>query len=114
MRLSHRAEVGVDVIKRLLHTLADADVSDRDFRLAADDQLDVRAAEFCSGKGEALRDLYSAVYRAVGADTEIQMLSRWIFIPVPPKAPSSREESKANTSSFVLGRLIVSSSEPTR
>ena len=74
LRLSHRAEVGVDVIKRLLHTLADADVSDRDFRLAADDQLDVRAAEFCSGKGEALRDLYSAVYRAVGADTEIQML----------------------------------------
>ena len=74
LRLGHRAEVGVDVIKRLLHTLADADVSDRDFRLAADDQLDVRAAEFCSGKGEALRDLYSAVYRAVGADAEIQML----------------------------------------
>ena len=74
LRLSHRAEVGIDIIKRLLHTLADADVSDRDFRLAADDQLDVRAAEFCSGKGEALRDLYSAVYRAVGADTEIQIL----------------------------------------
>ena len=74
LRLGHRAEVGVDVIKRPLHTLADADVSDRDFRLAADDQLDLRAAEFCSGKGEALRDLYSAVYRAVGADAEIQML----------------------------------------
>ena len=74
LRLSHRAEVGIDIIKRLLHTLADADVSDRDFRLAADDELDPRTAEFCSGKGEALRDLYSAVYRAVGADAEIQML----------------------------------------
>ena len=73
-RLCHRAEVGIDIIKRLLHTLADADVSDRDFRLAADDELDLRAAEVCSGKGEALRDLYSAVYRAVGADAEIQML----------------------------------------
>ena len=74
LRLSHRAEVGIDIIKRLLHTLADADVSDRDFRLAADDELDPRTAEFCSGKGEALRDLYSAVYRAVGADAEIQFV----------------------------------------
>ena len=36
------------------------------------------------------------------------------FIPVPPKAPNPREDSKANTSRFLLGRLIVSSSEPTR
>lgn len=76
LRLSHRAEVGVDVIKRLLHTLADADVSDRNFRLAAGDELDLRAAEIRSGKGEALRDLYSAVYRAVGADAEIHSILR--------------------------------------
>ena len=78
LRLSHRAEVGVDVIKRLLHTLADADVSDRNFRLAAGDELDLRAAEFCSGKGETLRDLYSAVYRAVGADAEIHSILRFV------------------------------------
>ena len=76
-RLCHRAEVDIDVIKRILHALADADVADRKFRLSADDQLNIRLRQLCpseAGDKEITGDLQDALHLAVGADAEMQIL----------------------------------------
>ena len=76
-RLCHRAEVDIDVIKRILHALADADVADRKFRLSADDQLNIRLRQLCpseAGDKEITGDLQDALHLAVGADAEMQII----------------------------------------
>ena len=76
-RLCHRAEVDIDVIKRILHALADADVADRKFRLSADDQLNIRFRQLCpseAGDKEITGDLQDALHLAVGADAEMQII----------------------------------------
>ena len=75
LRLSHRAEVGIDIIKRLLHALADADVANASRGLSADDQLNIRLRQLCpseAGDKEITGDLQDALHLAVGADAEIQ------------------------------------------
>ena len=70
----HRAEVDIDILKRLLHALADVCVCDGEGRLPAHDQIDV-----CAGKAKtaeerdakAARNLQSALDNTVGADAEI-------------------------------------------
>ena len=77
LRLSHRAEVGIDIIKRLLHTLADADAANASRGLSADDQLNIRLRQLCpseAGDKEITGDLQDALHLAVGADAEIQFV----------------------------------------
>ena len=70
----HRAEVDIDILKRLLHALADVCVCDGEGRLPTHDQIDV-----CAGKAKtaeerdakAARNLQSALDNTVGADAEI-------------------------------------------
>ena len=74
-RLCHRAEVDIDVIKRILHALADADAANASRGLSADDQLNIRLRQLCpseAGDKEITGDLQDALHLAVGADAEIQ------------------------------------------
>ena len=77
LRLCHRAEVDIDVIKRILHALADADVANASRGLSADDQLNIRLRQLCpseAGDKEITGDLQDALHLAVGADAEIQFV----------------------------------------
>ena len=76
-RLCHRAEVDIDVIKRILHALADADAANASRGLSADDQLNIRLRQLCpseAGDKEITGDLQDALHLAVGADAEIQFV----------------------------------------
>ena len=70
----HRAEVDVHILKRLLHALADVCVCDRESRLPAHDQIDVRAGELDTAEkrdAKAARNMQCAPDNAVGTDAEI-------------------------------------------
>ena len=76
-RLCHRAEVDIDVIKRILHALADADAANASRGLSANDQLNIRLRQLCpseAGDKEITGDLQDALHLAVGADAEIQFV----------------------------------------
>ena len=70
----HRAEVDIHILERLLHTLADAGVSDRDGRLPAHDQIDVRDGNTKTTEERDVRfvrNMQLTLDNTVGADAEI-------------------------------------------
>ena len=76
----HRAEVDVHVIESLLHALADTDARDREGRLSADDEVDVRNVRTDPADDrEIARELYPALDDTVGTHAKIYTILRVIY-----------------------------------